>query len=140
MLGNYPVTALFPCTDLSAARKFYGETLGLNEIEIPGIPEEAREMAANDIAMFACGGGTTLGLYRRDTPTKADHTAAGFMVPNLDEVVDDLISRGVTFEVYEDMPDVEWDDRGIATAVQGYRSAWITDPEGNILAVNEMTG
>jgi catechol 2,3-dioxygenase-like lactoylglutathione lyase family enzyme len=132
MLGNSPVYAVVPCTDLKGARKFYGETLGLKEMKMP----EAEELREDSGAMYECGGGTNLLVYVRPTPTKADHTAAGWVVEDLDSVADELISRGVKFEVY-DMPGVEFDERGVAS-MGNMKSAWFTDPEGNILAINQM--
>jgi catechol 2,3-dioxygenase-like lactoylglutathione lyase family enzyme len=136
MLGDSLVIATLPCVDLKVARKFYGETLGLKEIAMPGLPSEAAAQAAQEAAMFQCGGGTMLVVYTRATPTRADHTAAGWALTNFDEVADELLSRGVTFEVYEEMPGVTWDDRGVAD--QGYKTAWFSDPEGNILSIFEM--
>lgn len=130
MLANSPVYAVLPCTDLDGARKFYGQTLGLKEVELPTAEE------AGQAALYECGSGTNLLVYVRPTPTKADHTAAGWMVEDLDSVADELISRGVKFEVY-DMPGVEFDERGVAT-MGNLKSAWFTDPEGNILAINQM--
>jgi catechol 2,3-dioxygenase-like lactoylglutathione lyase family enzyme len=130
MLANSPVYAVLPCTDLDGARKFYNQTLGLKEVELPTAEE------AGQAALYECGSGTNLLVYVRPTPTKADHTAAGWMVEDLDSVADELISRGVKFEVY-DMPGVEFDERGVAT-MGNLKSAWFTDPEGNILAINQM--
>lgn len=134
MLGAYPIFAVVPCVDLAVARKFYGETLGLTEVDMPGVPEEARQTGA----MFECGQGTNLLVYARPEPTKADHTAAGWVVPDLDAVVDHLINQGVTLEVY-DLPNVEWDDRGVAH-MDVNKAIWFKDPDGNILSVNELSG
>ena len=46
MLGNSPVNATLPCVDLEAARKFYSGTLGLTEVQFPGLTGEAAEVAA----------------------------------------------------------------------------------------------
>ena len=133
MLGNAPVIATLPCVNIEGARKFYGEILGLKEVQMPGVPEEFAEVNA----LFECGQGTNLLVYSRETPTQADHTAAGWMVEDLDTVADQLISRGVKFEVYDDMPGVEWDERGVAN-MGASKGAWFKDPEGNILSINEM--
>lgn len=138
MLGESPLVATLPCVDLAAARAFYGQKLGLSEVRFPGMPEEAAEAVAAEAAMYACGGGTFLVVFARPTPTKADHTAASWMVADFDAVADDLLSRGVTFEIYPEMPGTTFDDRGVATAEAGYKGAWFKDPEGNILAITEM--
>jgi hypothetical protein len=57
-----------------------------------------------------------------------------------DAVADELLSRGVTFEVYPEMPDVKWDDRGVAHSAGVGKGAWFKDPEGNILSITEMPG
>lgn len=138
MLGNSPVNATLPCVDLAAARKFYGETLGLSEVHFPGLAGDAAEAAAREAALYACGGGTYLVVYARPTPTIADHTAASWMVADFDAAASYLLGRGVAFEVYPEMPGVSFDDNGVATADAGYKSAWFKDPEGNILAIFEI--
>jgi catechol 2,3-dioxygenase-like lactoylglutathione lyase family enzyme len=136
MLANAPIAAIIPCVDLNRASRFYGETLGLPEMEVP-IPEDADGQPIG--VAYQCGGGTMLFVYTRAEPTKADHTAAGWMVADFDAVVDDLMSRGITFETYPDMPDTEWDARGVASnSNSDERSAWFKDPEGNILAINSV--
>ncbi len=132
MLGNAPVVATLPCVDIEGARNFYGGILGLKEVDIPEMPEEL----ARFNALYECGQGTNLMVYSRETPTQADHTAAGWLVEDLDDVVNQLISQGVKLEVY-DMPGVEWDERGVAT-MGSSRGAWFKDPEGNILSLSQM--
>lgn len=138
MLTSAPVVAVLPCVDLPKARQFYGETLGLVEVPMP-IPEGSGDQSSAG-AMYRCGGETMLFIYVRATPSKADHTVAGWIVEDFDAVADDLLSRGVTFEVYPEMPDIEWDERGVAHASVLGKAAWFKDPEGNILSINEMPG
>lgn len=132
MLGQYPITSVLPTTDMARARRFYTEKLGLNPVEMPGVPEDQN--------IFFDSGGTMLTIYYRPEPTRAEHTALGWMVADLDAAIDDLLGRGVTFTTYPDLADVTWDERGVATSTSGYRGAWITDPDGNILSVGEMPG
>lgn len=132
MLGNATIYAVLPCTDIERARNFYEQVLGLKPLEVPGMEEQGMD----DTVLYQCGGGTRLLVYLRPEPTKAEHTAAGWIVDDLDAVVDQLIAKGVQLEVY-DMPDVEFDERGVAT-MGGMKGAWFKDPEGNILALNEM--
>ena len=131
MLADAPVVAIVPCVDMERARKFYGEVLGLEQAEVPGAVEEA----SPGVAMFQCGGGTQLLVYKRQEATKAEHTAAGWIVEDLDAVVDGLIAKGVSMEVY-DMPGVEFDERGVAVA-EDVKTAWFKDPEGNILSITQ---
>ncbi len=137
MLANSPVSVAIPCVDLAGARAFYGQTLGLTEstMSMPSGPDGTPIGAA-----FQCGGGTMLFVYTRETPTQADHTVAGWFVDDIDAAAEELISRGVTFEVYEGMPGTEWDDRGVAYSDDGSKSAWFKDPEGSILSINMLPG
>lgn len=131
MLSDAPIYAVLPCVDFERARNFYEQVLGLKPAEMPGDVEEME-----DGVVYECGGGTMLLVYQRPEPTKAEHTAAGWMVADLDAVVDQLNAKGVQMEVY-DMPDLEFDERGIATD-GNMKSAWFKDPEGNILALSQM--
>lgn len=124
MLGNFPLAAILPVVDLERAKKFYGGTLGLKQVE---------ELEVGEV-MYQAGAGTTLGIYRRPTPTKADHTAVGFMVDDLNKVMAHLRSKGVKFEEY-DIPEMGLKTvNGVATIGNG-RGAWFKDPDGNILSV-----
>jgi catechol 2,3-dioxygenase-like lactoylglutathione lyase family enzyme len=116
--------AILPVVDLERARKFYEEKLGLQAVEIP------------EGVMYECAQGTGLALYLRDTPTKADHTAAGWEVDSVEELVQTLGEKGVVFEQY-DMPGLKTDEQGIAT-MEGAKAAWFKDTEGNILSVVQM--
>ncbi|MDX1615169.1 MAG: VOC family protein [Candidatus Promineifilaceae bacterium] len=132
MLADAPVMAYVPCVDMEGAREFYGQVLGLQEMDVPEASEEMRAGGA----MYLCGGGTRLLVYQRPEPTKADHTAAGWQVEDIEATVDDLVARGVAIERY-DLPGVDYDERGIA-ASGPIRTAWFTDPEGNVLAVSQL--
>jgi catechol 2,3-dioxygenase-like lactoylglutathione lyase family enzyme len=129
MLANAPVNAMIPCVDLDGAREFYGKTLGLPEARV-------LESETASGVLFQCGKGTELLVYQRSTPTKADHTAVSWTVDDIGAAADQLIGQGVKLLVY-DMPGVEWDARGVATMGK-IKSAWFTDPEGNILSIVEM--
>ncbi|MFN2123828.1 MAG: VOC family protein [Candidatus Promineifilaceae bacterium] len=136
MLANSPVVATIPCVDLKRARRFYGVTLGLPEMDLP-IPDAPDGQPIG--AAFQSGGDTMIFVYRRDEPATSDHTAAGWWVSDFDTVVDELMSRGITFDTYPNMPDVAWDARGVASAPDsGYQTAWFKDPEGNVLAINTV--
>jgi catechol 2,3-dioxygenase-like lactoylglutathione lyase family enzyme len=125
MLADSRVTAILPAVDLARATEFYEKKLGLLPIHAP--------VAG---AMFEGGQGTMLALYPRETPTKADHTVAGWVVDDIEAVVDALRKRGVVFEQY-DMPGMKTDERGIATLGPG-KSAWFKDTEGNILSIFQV--
>jgi hypothetical protein len=58
-------------------------------------------------------------------------------VSDFDGVVDDLRSRGVTFEEYNSPPVVT--ENGVAT-IGGVKSAWFKDPDGNLLGIVTPVG
>jgi catechol 2,3-dioxygenase-like lactoylglutathione lyase family enzyme len=127
MLRDAPVVAILPAADIERAKRFYLETLDLRRADVPA--------PGNDV-IFECGEGTLLYIYEREAGTKADHTVAGWLVEDVEEAVEELGERGVVFERY-DMPGLKTDERGIAE-IDGDKTAWFKDPEGNILAITEM--
>jgi len=124
MLTNSPIAPTLPVTDLNRARGFYEGKLGLKVTQ-----------ADDHQAMYECGGGTMLYIWQRE-PSMTDHTEAGFQVDNIEQEVSDLKSKGVTFESY-DMPDLKTDENNIAS-IDGFKSAWFKDTEGNILSLTQM--
>jgi catechol 2,3-dioxygenase-like lactoylglutathione lyase family enzyme len=127
-LSDCVVEAVLAVSDLDRARNFYEEKLGL-------VPSEHDEQTAR----YRCGRGTSLFIYL--TPENAGRspaTMAGWFIEDLDQTMDDLASRGVVFERY-DQPGVETDDRGVFET-DGLRAAWIKDPDGNTMALSELAG
>ncbi|MHB0914364.1 MAG: VOC family protein [Thermoleophilia bacterium] len=123
MLTESQVAPTLPVTDLSRARSFYEDTLGLRV-----------NRATDDDVIYDCGGGTMLLLYRR-AKTTTDHTEASFKVDDIEKEVEELRGKGVVFEEY-DMPGLTTEN-GIA-AIDGMKAAWFLDPDGNILSLTEM--
>jgi predicted enzyme related to lactoylglutathione lyase len=126
MLKDAPVAAILPASDISRARKFYSENLRLPFADMP-VPEDG--------AAFVCGDCTMLYLYERENGTRADHTAAGWLVEDVEKAVEELRGRGVVFEQY-DMPGLKTNKRGIAESGP-VKSAWFKDTEGNILSITQ---
>lgn len=124
MLSNAPVTAVLPATDIGRAKKFYSEMLGLTEKDM-GMP--------GDAALYECGSGTSIFIYQRPE-AGASHTQASFNVADLEAEMKELREKGVVFEEY-DMPGLKTEN-GVAT-MEGYKSAWFKDSEGNILSIGQ---
>jgi catechol 2,3-dioxygenase-like lactoylglutathione lyase family enzyme len=127
-LSNAKLNASVAVSDLARAERFYEGVLGL----VAGATQ------SDESRIYACGGGTSLHLY--ESPTHADRgsaTVATWHVADLDEVVDELVAKGVTFERYDD-PALRADDRGIHELDDG-RVAWFKDPDGNTFALEEGT-
>ncbi len=66
--------------------------------------------------------------------TPAQYTILGWEVSNLQDVAQNLSTKGVVFERYDWM---QQDSLGIWTAPSGARVAWFKDPDGNVLSISE---
>jgi catechol 2,3-dioxygenase-like lactoylglutathione lyase family enzyme len=119
MFENTKAFSGFAVDDLEAARKFYGETLGLKTSEHYGL-----------MTLHLAGGRDTL-VYPKPVHTPADYTILNFEVDDIDAAVGELLSRGVEMEKYEGLGQ---DANGINRAGGPY-IAWFKDPAGNLLAV-----
>ena len=113
----------FSVNDLVAARKFYGETLGL------GVDD-----AGEGGLRLKAAGPNGIYIYSKHDHTPATYTILNFRVDDIDQAVDELTRNGVSFERYEDMTDEKGIARGLA-AGQGPDIAWFKDPAGNFLSV-----
>jgi predicted enzyme related to lactoylglutathione lyase len=122
MFANTKATNGFAVDDIEAAKRFYGETLGL------GVTVLSEEFGVTAIEL--AGGRTTL-IYAKPDFTPATYTILNFEVDDVESAVDELASRGVGMERYEGF---EQDEKGIAHG-PGPRIAWFKDPAGNILSV-----
>jgi len=121
MFGNTKAFSGFSVDDLAAAKKFYGETLGLD------VEESGPGLRLN------IAGGNGVIVYPKPNHEPATYTVLNFPVDDIDQAVDQLSAKGVAFERYENT-----DDKGIArgrAANQGPDIAWFKDPAGNILSV-----
>ncbi|HEY0453354.1 VOC family protein [Actinophytocola sp.] len=107
----------FSVDDIPAARRFYGETLGLRVSEDHGM-----------LTLHIAGDRDTL-IYPKPDHTPAAFTILNFPVDDIESAVDELAARGVEFEKYDFV-----DAKGIARET-GPLIAWFRDPAGNILSV-----
>ena len=124
MLGTSKTFSSFSVDDLDAARKFYGEVLGLT------VRDDDMGILHLDLA-----GGAEAIAYPKPDHQPATFTVLNFQVDDIDATIDELTARGVTFETYPGLPH---DDKGVLrgrAANQGPDIAWFTDPAGNILSV-----
>ena len=129
-LSECRVGATIAVTDMSRARRFYEEVLGLvAETTMPGEGEEPGG------AVYACGGGSSLLVYVSEHAGANQATVATWEVPDLAATVEELAGAGVEFESYG--PPMETDERGIHSMDEG-QIAWFKDPDGNTIAVGEF--
>ena len=119
MFANTTAFSGFAVGDLEAAKKFYGETLGLRTSEQYGL-----------LTLHLAGDRDTL-VYPKPDHVPASYTILNFQVDDIDAAVDELVRRGIPMERYEGMGQ---DEKGINRAGGPYL-AWFKDPAGNILAV-----
>jgi predicted enzyme related to lactoylglutathione lyase len=128
MLQSSHAFSSFAVRDLEAARKFYGQTLGLKVADMPG-------MKGGALQLELAGSGKII-VYAKPDHAPAVFTLLNFPVDDVERAVAGLKERGVRFEVYPNGP-VKTDERGIAQGGDGPRIAWFRDPSGNILSVLE---
>jgi catechol 2,3-dioxygenase-like lactoylglutathione lyase family enzyme len=116
----------FSVDDIPAARRFYGDVLGL----------ETRDNAMGFLELVLASGAHVL-VYDKPNHVPAEFTILNFPVEDVDAAVDDLRSRGVETKIYSD-DEFASDDRGIVRGNgEGPDIAWFRDPAGNVLAVLE---
>jgi len=124
-LSDCKVEALLAVSDIERAKRFYEHQLGL-------VPGEGDDTGVR----YPCVDGTAIFVYLSpDNAGKSPATLAGWFVDDLDQTMDDLASRGVIFEQY-DQPELKTDERGVFDAGP-FRAAWIKDPDGNTMALTE---
>jgi catechol 2,3-dioxygenase-like lactoylglutathione lyase family enzyme len=113
----------YSSNDIPACRTFYADVLGLKVDEAMG-----------GLGIDFAGGGRVY-IYPKDNHEPATFTVLNFPVDDIDDAVDDLAAKGVTFERYEGM---DQDAKGIMRSSGGETGpdiAWFKDPAGNIIAV-----
>lgn len=125
MLKNSKAFSGFSVNDIPKAKKFYSEILGL---EVKDNPMGLIELHID--------GGNPIIIYPKPNHVAATFTILNFPVKNIDEAVDELINKGITFEQYEEP--IKTDEKGICrSGGKGPNIAWFKDPAGNILSVIE---
>jgi catechol 2,3-dioxygenase-like lactoylglutathione lyase family enzyme len=125
MFESATAHATIAVSDLQRAKSFYQDVLGFT-------PKDER---SNGVRYGTADGGWFL-VYPSQFAGSAQSTYMSFEVENLETVVKELRDRGVVFEEY-DLPGLKTED-AIAD-MQGVRGAWFKDPDGNILALGELT-
>jgi catechol 2,3-dioxygenase-like lactoylglutathione lyase family enzyme len=112
----------FSVDDVPAARRFYGEVLGLDVTEANGM-----------LTLHLAGGRDVIVYPKGEAHTPASFTILNFPVPDVAAAVAELRGRGVEFERYEGTP-VQTDDDFVFRG-GGPLIAWFTDPAGNVLSI-----
>jgi catechol 2,3-dioxygenase-like lactoylglutathione lyase family enzyme len=125
-LSEYRVAASIAVSDMAHTREFYEGKLGL-----PVVEEQS-----DSSRIYASGSGASLHVY--PSPAHAGNataTVATWYVSDLEQVVDELASNGVTFEHYDE-PQMKTDKKGIF-AFGDVKAAWFKDTDGNTFAIEQ---
>ena len=84
MLKNAPFYAGFAVDDIAAAKVFYGQTLGVFEVDDPG----------NGLLWLRAANGYRVLVYPKPGHAPASHTVLNFPVDDIEATVDALTGRG----------------------------------------------
>jgi len=123
MLADRNALATIAVKDLKAAKKFYGDTLGLK-------PEGNGD---EEVQVYRAGDSRVV-VYRSQFAGTNQATAATWNLGDeVENVVNDLKRKGVGFEHY-DMPGLT--RKGDLHVAGNFKAAWFKDPDGNILALS----
>jgi catechol 2,3-dioxygenase-like lactoylglutathione lyase family enzyme len=120
MLGDAAFIGFIPVRDVSVARRFYEQTLGLRVVE------------ESPFALVVDAHGTMLRITPVPDLAVQQFTIAGWRVPDIAATVRALTGRGVRFRRYSFM---EQDELGIWTTPGGDQVAWFADPDDNTLSL-----
>jgi catechol 2,3-dioxygenase-like lactoylglutathione lyase family enzyme len=125
------VAARLPARDLTRARAFYAEKLGLE-------PSEERPGG-----LLYRIGGSEFALFESSGASPGTFTQLAFEVEDIEIVVEELRARGVVFEEY-DLPGLttvagiaEVEGEYPSKGGKGERAAWFRDSEGNMLGIGQ---
>ena len=121
MLSAAPIRAYIPVRDVSRARRFYEDKVGL-------VPKQ--EFAGG--VVYECGGAEVF-MYPTPNAGTSKASQAFWSVADVDREIEALKARGVVFERYDDLPG-ERSPSG-AVIAGGAKAAWFKDSEGNIMAL-----
>lgn len=124
MLKDIDSTAIVAVKDISRAKDFYQNKLGLEPAQ------------GDDNVLSFKTGKTTLVVYVSDyAGTNKANAVVWGVGAEIDAIVADLAAKGISFEHYPDMG-MDYAD-GIHSA-NGFKAVWLKDPDGNILHLNNM--
>jgi catechol 2,3-dioxygenase-like lactoylglutathione lyase family enzyme len=123
-LSDSEVVSVIAVADMDRARQFYEGVLGLS----------AGGERPDGGIRYECGGDTSIHVYPSpDNAGSSTATLLGFEVADIEAAVDELAAKGAAFEQY-DLGALKTNEKGIAQLGDA-RSAWMKDPDGNILSV-----
>jgi catechol 2,3-dioxygenase-like lactoylglutathione lyase family enzyme len=120
--GSTPVTFLYTA-DVDRCVGWYRDVLGA------GLRDR------DDHGAFLDSAGALLRVTALPNFKPTEHPVAGWEVTDLAAAALELREKGVTFTVYDGMGQ---DEQGIWNGPDGSRLAWFSDPDGNVLMLNQQ--
>jgi catechol 2,3-dioxygenase-like lactoylglutathione lyase family enzyme len=124
MLGHSRLQTIILTSRIVEAERFYSEVLGLT-----------LRRHSNGHLIFDVGG-SDLMLGRVPSTQPSEHTVLGFAVDDLDAVIEQLSSRGLSWARFDGFPH---DDRAVVVTPDGDRVIWFRDPDGNIISIVQFS-
>jgi catechol 2,3-dioxygenase-like lactoylglutathione lyase family enzyme len=125
MLNDHDSSAILAVADLTRARAFYEETLGLERVE------DGQE---EGVLVYRTGA-TRLVVYQSEyAGTNRANAIVWGVGGDLDSIIEALEAKGAQFEHYPDLGRLE----GNVHHAGGMKLVWLKDPDGNILHINSM--
>jgi catechol 2,3-dioxygenase-like lactoylglutathione lyase family enzyme len=123
-LSRYKVAAAVVASDMDRAREFYEGKLGFTV-----------SIDSGDNLQYRCAEGTVMHVYiSPEHAGKSTATLDGWGVDDVEGVVEELASKSVTFERYDE-GSIITDEKGIATFEGGAKVSYFRDPAGNTLSI-----
>jgi catechol-2,3-dioxygenase len=124
LLAETDAVANIAVRDIETAKRFYEDTLGLEQVGVQG----------HELIVLKSGN-SIINVYRSQYAGTNQATCVTWTVHDVEGVVDALAAKGITFEHY-DMPDMR--RVGDIHLAGDMKVAWFKDPDGNILSIVNM--
>jgi predicted enzyme related to lactoylglutathione lyase len=122
------ITAALPAQDLSRAKAFYIEKVGLQAVE-----SHFLEASDGRVGLAVGDGVNQLVVYPAHEKSSGGFTQAVLQVTDVRVAVEAMRGRGVEFEEYNTAETRT--ENGIARTPDGREGAWFKDSEGNLVGV-----
>ena len=122
MLSDNDSAAIVAVKDLAAAKRFYGEILGLPLVK-----------GDDNVLEFETGETSLIVYVSEFAGTNKANAVVWGVGDEIEDIVADLRAKGVTFEHY---PGQDYRDGIHSTG--DFKMVWFKDPSGNILHLNNM--
>jgi len=126
MLSDNDVVACLAVKDMAKAKEFYEGKLGL-----------AVGMETSGGTYYKAGK-TGVFVYPSQYAGSNKATAAAWNIEDVEGAVAELKGKGIEFEHYPDMPDVQL--KADVHVMGDLKAAWFKDPDGNILNIVNQVG